>query len=136
MPEIKRQAKHIQEQRRLRKDNSKSPSDTAFNQLLKGFEVAVYKRTVLIAEVKELRAINKRQTRQQNQHRTTIADRDTLSIGEGQDRVTEGQLEEQIQDEVRIAEMRASPSQPKIRAAPRCSLCKSLEHNTKTYTRR
>ena len=136
MPEIKRQAKYIQEQRRLRKDNSKSPSDSAFNQLLKGFEVAVHERAILIAENKELRAANKRQTRQRNQRRTTIADGGTLSISEGQNRVTEGQLEEQIQDEVRIVKARAGPSQPKTRAAPRCSLCKSLDHNAKTCTRR
>ena len=134
MPEIKRQAKHIQEQRRLRKDNSKSPSDGAFNQLLKGFEVAVHERAILMAEVKELRAANKRQTRQRNQRRTTIADGGTLSISEGQNRVTEGKLEEQIQDKMRITEARAGPSQPKTRAAPRCSLYKSLEHNAKTCT--
>ena len=63
MPKIKRQAKHIQEQHRLRKDNSKSPSNNAFNQLLKGFKIAVYKRAILIAKNKKLRAINKRQTR-------------------------------------------------------------------------
>ena len=132
--DIKRQASHIQQQRRRRKDNSKSPSDNAFNQLLKGFEVAVHERAILTAEVKELRAANKRQTRQRNQRRTTIVERGTLSISEGQDRVTEGQLEEQIQDEVRIAEARAGLSQPKTRAAPRCSLYKSLEHNAKTCT--
>ena len=62
-------------------------------------------------------------------------DRDTINISKGQDRVTRGQLEEQIQDKVRIAEARAGPNQPKIRVAPRCSLYKSFEHNTKTCTR-
>ena len=96
----------------------------------------MHERAILIAKNKELRAINKRQTRQQNQHRITIIDRDTLSINKGQNRVIKGQLEEQIQDKVRIVEARAGPSQPKTRAAPRCSLCKSLDHNAKTCTRR
>ena len=96
----------------------------------------MHDRAILIAEVKELRATNKRQTRQRNQYRTTIVDRGTLSISKGQDRIAKGQLEEQIQDKVRIAEARAGPSQPKIRAAPRCSLYKSLEHTARTCTRR
>ena len=98
--------------------------------------MAVYKRAILIAKNEELQAVNKQQTRQQNQYRTTIADRDTISINKGQDRIAEGQLEEQIQNEVRIVKARAGPSQPKTRAAPRCSLYKSLEHNAKTCTRR
>ena len=90
----------------------------------------------MIAKNKELRATNKQQTRQQNQYHTTIADRDTISISKGQDRIAEGQLEEQIQNEVRIVKARAGSNQPKTCAAPRCSLCKSLEHNAKTCTRR
>ena len=52
--------------------------------------MAVYKRAILIAKNKELRATNKQQTRQQNQYHTTIADRDTINISKGQDRIAKG----------------------------------------------
>ena len=98
--------------------------------------MVVHERAILLSENKELRAANKRQTRQQNQHRTTIADRGTLNISEGQDRIVESQLEKQIEDDMRIAEARVGPNRPKTRAASRCSLYKSLEHTARTCTRR
>lgn len=134
--ELKRQAKYIQEQRRLRKDSSKSPSDSAFNQLLKGFESVVHERAILMAENEELRAANKRQKRQQNQRRVAIGTGGTFTISEGQDRIHELQIEEQIQAEVREGEAREYIERPRKRAAPRCSICESLKHNARTCPRR
>ena len=89
-----------------------------------------------MAENEELRAANKRQKRQQNQRRTTIGTGGTFAISEGQDRIHDLQIEEQIQGEVREAEAREYAERPQKRAAPRCSICESLVHNARTCPRR
>ena len=56
--EIQRQATHIRTIRQKRRQNTISPSERPFEQLLKGFEVAVAERSILQAEIALLRAEN------------------------------------------------------------------------------
>ena len=84
----------------------------------------------------ELRAANKRQKRQQNQRRATIGTGGTFTISEGQDRIHDSQMEEQIQAEAREAEAREYVKRPRKRAAPKCRICESLEHNARNCPRR
>jgi hypothetical protein len=136
LKEIKRQGKHIQEQRRLRTITSRSPSDTAFNKLLKGFEVAVHQRALLEAEVVALRAKNNHQKRKRAQRRTVVAKGGTLTVGEAQDKMYIPQLEQQIQRELPQPEPRAIEAEPSKRALRQCSVCTSTAHTARTYTLR
>lgn len=47
LTKVKCQAKYIPDQRRLYTNTSRSPTENAFKQLLKAFEVAVHKRAIL-----------------------------------------------------------------------------------------
>lgn len=98
--EIRRQGQHIQAQHRIRTATSKSPSDSAFQQLLKGFEVVVHERAILQVENAALRVENQRQKRKRAVRRTRIQTGGTLTIGEGQDSVYTRELEQQIRVEV------------------------------------
>jgi hypothetical protein len=136
LKDIKRQGKHIQEQRRLRTNTSRSPSDTAFQQLLKGFEVAVHERAILQAEVAALRAENNHQKRKRAQRRTIVAKGGTLTVGEAQDKIYIPQLEQQIQRELPQPEPRTTEAEPSKRAPRQCSLCASTAHTARTCTLR
>jgi hypothetical protein len=58
--DINRQATYIRSIRRQQRATTLSPSDPAFNQLLKGFETAVHERAILLAENAALRTENQR----------------------------------------------------------------------------
>ena len=132
LAEVKRQAKHIQDQRRLRTNLSHSPSDNAFKQLLKGYEMAVHDRAILLAENSELRAENKRQKQQRSRRRKAIATGGTLTIQEGQDRVSQLEVGGQTQEEVQNSQPGKADGLPRTRAPYRCSVCKLLSHNART----
>ena len=133
--EMNRQATHIRSIRRQRRDTTLSPSDSAFNQLLKGFETIVHEKAILLVENAALRTENQRQKRKRAQRRRTIATGGSLSIQAGQDRLVNAEVQEQIEDEVRIAEIANSTNQQdgrRTKAPPRCSKCNSLQHTART----
>ena len=133
--EIKRQAEYIRTTRRQRRGTSSSPSDLAFNQVLKGFETAVHDRAILLAENATLRAENQRQKRKRAQRRTTIRTRGSMSIQDGQDKVIQREVQEQIETEVRSYKTSYLASQPdssRTRAPSRCSKCGSFEHTSRS----
>lgn len=134
--EIKQQAKYIQDQRRSRTNQSRSPSDSAFAQLLKGFEQVVHKRAILAVENVALRAEDQRKKRKKAQRRTTVAKGGTLTIREAQDRIYEPEVEKQLQREVQQGGIPVVEPTRKIRAPRQCSLCGSLEHTARTCSRR
>jgi hypothetical protein len=59
-----------------------------------------------------------------------------LTVSEGQDRVYERELEQQIHVEVQQGSSRTIESEPKTRALRTCSLCGSLTYNARTCSRR
>ena len=96
----------------------------------------MHNAAILAAENKALRAENTRQKRKRAQRRITIAEGGILTIQEGQEKIYGRELEEQIQDEVEQAQIYTMPAGARTRAAPRCSLCDSLEHNARTCPKR
>ena len=105
MTEVARQATHIRSIRRQRRSATSSPSDQAFTQLLKGFETAVHERAILLAENAVLRTENQRQNRKRAQRRQTVASGGTLTIQNGQDRLVNSEVQEQLEDKIRVAEI-------------------------------
>jgi DDE superfamily endonuclease len=134
--EVKRQAQHIQEQRRIRTNTSNSPTDSAFKQLLKGFEIAVHERALFQAEAAALREANQKQQRKRKQRRTRVADGGTLTVREAQDILQQREVASQIRNEVRTTADQTSDKPPRKRARGQCSLCRSSEHNARTCSRR
>ena len=112
---MNRQATYIRSIRRQRREATLSPSDQPFNQLLKGFETVVHERAILLVENATLRTENQRQKRKRAQRRRIVATGGTLSVQHGQDRVVNAEVQEQIEDEVRIAEISNLASQPNRR---------------------
>jgi hypothetical protein len=82
---MKRQVKHM----------DIAPS-TEFGQLLKGYELTVYKLALSEARVAALEAANKRQIRKRVKRRTIIQKAGSLSIYEGQELIFERELAKQI----------------------------------------
>ena len=134
LTEVARQATHIRLIRRQRRSATSSPSDQAFTQLLKGFETAVHERAILLAENAVLRTENQRQKRKRAQRRRTVATGGTLSVQNGQDRLVDKEVQEQLEDEIRVAEITHSASQQNGRrkkAPSRCSKCGSFQHTAR-----
>ena len=136
LSEVRRQAKHIQDQRRLLRSTSRSPTDRAFRQLLKGYEKVAHERAILEVENAALRAENTRQKRKRATRRTFVADGGVLTIQEGQDEVQNREVEAQIRKEAERSRARATRVYASARAPRRCSLCESLEHDSRTCSNR
>ena len=133
--DISRQATYIRSIRRQRRATTLSPSDPAFNQLLKGFESVVHERAILLVENEVLRTENQRQKRKRAQRRQTVANRGTLSVQSGQDILVNNEVQQQIEVEVHTAQITRPVDQQDShleRAPRRCSKCRSLEHTART----
>ena len=132
--DISRQATYIRSLRRQQRATTLSPSDPAFNQLLKGFERVVTEKAILLVENEALRTENQRQKRKRAQRRQTVARGGTLSVQSGQDIVVDSEVQEQIEVKVYSAEIANSSNQQdrhRIRAPPLCSKCGSFEHTAR-----
>ncbi len=136
LQEVKRQAKYIQDQRRSRTEASQSPTDQAFQQLLKGYEKAIHEKVILQIENTALRAENGRQKRKRAQPRTIVAKGATLTIEEGQQKVEARKVEAQIQIQVDQSLSRTIVQGQQTRALSKCSVCESLEHTARTCIKR
>jgi hypothetical protein len=74
--------------------------------------------------------------RKRAKRRTIVANGGILTVREGQDKVYEREINEQIQNEARGESSRMIDSQSTTRAQSKCSLCESLEHNARTCAKR
>ncbi|EDN08103.1 conserved hypothetical protein [Histoplasma mississippiense (nom. inval.)] len=115
------QAKKIKGYMQHRTQGSSSPTNRAMNQLIKGCQMAMCSAAILAKENKELRAANEKQKRKRGKGRTYIAQEGVLRVEEGIDRVRS--VNEQENEKVEV-----SDSQPRKRAAPRCSICGTIGH--------
>jgi hypothetical protein len=121
--ELEQQAGLIQRnlKRRRRTQSPPSPTDQAFNQLIKGCQLAMHNAAILKAQNKQLIEENKRQKLKRAKKRSYIAKGGVLSGAQAQmliDRADNGTAEAEPN---RVEEARS-------RAPPRCSVCYSFEH--------
>ena len=94
--------------------------------------MAIKNAAILQGENTALRAANTRRKQQQKTRRKVIANGGTLTIGEGLNKLDMSQSQQQSLDDAQMAEEQVEALRPKKRAAPKCSLCGSLEHNART----
>ena len=121
------QAKSIKEslQRRMHPDTPYSPTESAFQQLVKCAKLAMHTNTVLTEENRQLRAENQRQKRKRAIKRSFIQSGGVLTVQEGIELVEtaeNGSIGGEVEPRVQ--------AQP--RALGRCSICRSTIHNART----
>ena len=110
---------------------SQSPSSSAeclFSQIIKGSEMVMQNAALLLEENKQLWAANDRQKAKRAQKCVFISHSTTFTAAEGV------QLAQQsnIQDTTPAVELNSIQQ----KAPPKCSLCKSLQHNAHTCPKR
>ena len=131
IPEIKKQARLVQLEKRQRRELSNSPSDAHFERLLKGFETAVHGRAILMAENTALKAENKKIKRKREAKKQVIREKSSLTIQEGSNRAESLRMaRQQVQEQVRGQEVlvEGQVSSVSKRALFKCSLCGEQGH--------
>jgi len=88
------QAQAIREslQRRMYPNIPSSPTESAFQQLVKGCKIAMYTNTVLTEENRQLRTENQRQKKKRAIKRSFISTGGALTVQEGIDRVESAEI--------------------------------------------
>ncbi|KAL1958248.1 hypothetical protein VTO42DRAFT_4756 [Malbranchea cinnamomea] len=117
--ELEWQTENVVKYIKRRTQSPPSPTNQALRQLVKGYQMIMHRMALLEEEIKELRAANAKQKRKRERGRTFIAQEGALRVEEGLDRV------QRINEQEREVE-EASDTQPRKRAAPRCSMCNTI----------
>lgn len=123
----------------LLKQRSKSPpspTDKALQRVVKGCRMAMHNAALLASEIKDLRAMGARQKRKQETPRSYIATGGVLTAEEGQDRIERASSGRKRVKKAATNDGNGVAIQPSGRAAPRCSVCGSLDHNARVCTMR
>ncbi|KAF4546842.1 Hypothetical protein D9617_195g075130 [Elsinoe fawcettii] len=131
IPEIKKQARLIQSSKRQRRELSRSPTDAHFDRLLKGFETAVHRRAILMAENEALKAENHRIKRKREIKKKMIKEKGPLTIETGSSIAESSQMalqsqQRQLEGREVVIEGRLFSTSKK--AAYKCSLCGEEGH--------
>ena len=103
--------------------------EQTLSQLIKGCKMVILSTVLLISENKKLCIENQRQKRKRVQRRTYIARGGVLSGAEG------ASYAQAAQTRHKEAIVEAAAERPQ-RVVRKCSICKSIEHNTRTCPRR
>jgi hypothetical protein len=121
------QAKSIKEslQRRMYPGIPSSPTESAFQQLVKCAKVAMHTNTVLEEENRQLRAENQRQKRKRAIKRSFIQSGGVLTVQQGIELVETAE-----NGPIGGVEELSVAAQP--RAVRMCSVCRATEHNART----
>jgi hypothetical protein len=120
------QAKSIKEslQRRMYPEIPSSPTESAFEQLVKEAKQAMYYSAILAEENRQLRAENARQKKKRATRRSFIQSGGVLTVQEGIELV-------EIAENRPVEEVEPR-TQPQLRALAKCSICRATEHNART----
>ena len=83
-----------------------SSTDRALNQLVKGYQMAMYSAVFLTSENRELRAVNKSRKRKRGKARTYIADKGVLIGEEGYSRAKKRRMVNEVKSEAPDAQLK------------------------------
>jgi hypothetical protein len=105
-----------------------TPENRALCQLVKAGQLAIQSAVLLAEEVRQLRHEAERQKKKRAKKRTFIAKGGVLTVQEGRD------LSQNAQNATIVVESGNARQEATVRtrALPKCSVCKSLEHNART----
>jgi hypothetical protein len=102
-----------------------SPTESAFQQLVKGAKLAMHTNIVLAEENRQLRAENQRQKRKRATKRSFIQSGGVLTVQQGIELV-------ETAENGPVGEGGDLPTAPQPRAIRMCSVCRSTEHTART----
>ena len=108
---------------------SSPTTNRALTRLVKGCEIAMQSAALLADENNRLRTANYRQRQKRSQPVISISQGGILTVAEGERRTQSAQIADPVLEE-------QSGAQPRRRALPRCSVCRSLEHTARTCIQR
>jgi hypothetical protein len=97
--------------------------------LAKGTEILAHEITLLLAEVRILRAANKALSKRRRAKKTRVRQGGVLTVEDAQDVLTQKEAEEQARRDNRSKGGRQNEGQPSRR---RCSTCRETSHNART----
>lgn len=125
--QLDKQASTIKKLLRHRTQSPPSPTKTALNQLVKGFEIALNGAAILAKENQDLRAAHEKKLQKSKRSKAQIASAEGLSIEEGHALV---QNRNQVEEDIQTGPIPNAPDtlQRRVRAPPRCSDCHTLGH--------
>jgi hypothetical protein len=119
-----------------------SPTDRALAKIVKGCQLAMHSAILLHNENSQLRAENARQKRKRAQRRAFIQTGGTMTIGEGLANIEARQKPqrgrkarpeaEEGEAATAVTAVSLARSPARTRAQPKCSICRSIEHNART----
>jgi hypothetical protein len=130
LKQLNKQASTIKKLLQHRTQSPSSPTKTALDQLVKGFEITLNGAAILAKENQDLRAAHKKTVQKRKRSKAQIASTEGLSIAEGHALVqSRNQVEEAIQTRPVVQEPDAPDTlQRLVRAPPRCSDCHIIGH--------
>jgi hypothetical protein len=122
--QLTRQASSI---KRSIERRSRSPINSALNQLIKGCELAMHGAAVLTKENYDLRAANEKQKQKRQRSKKQLSYKDGISVQEARESINrQNQADEAVNSTQRTSE--GITSQRAARAPPRCSDCRNIGH--------
>ena len=124
LKQLNRQASSIKAMLSRRLQSPQSPTDRAFDQLIKGCQLAMHNAAILRQEVCDLRAENKIQKRKRKKTNKCIAHTEGFTAQEARESMNQA---DEAPNTTPV-EPASSASQPIRRAPPRCSDCNQLGH--------
>jgi hypothetical protein len=126
--QLNRQASSIKTMLSRQLQSPLSPTERAFDQLIKGTQLAMHNAAILHQEIRDLRAENEIKKQKRNKSTRRIAQSEGFSNHEGREAFNS--LNQAIEaPNAPPAESASSTSQPIRRAPPRCSDCNQIGHN-------
>jgi hypothetical protein len=109
-----------------------TPENRALYQLVKAGQLAMQSAVILAEENRQLRHEAERQKKKKAQKRTFIAKGGVLTVQEGRDLSQNTQNTTTVAESEGVLQDVCQEVTVRIRAPPKCSVCKSLEHNART----
>ena len=137
--DLELQVQAIKEKIQRRTTILSSPTETTFQQLVKGYQLAMYSATILAEENRKLRSENERQKKKRATRRQYITTGGILIVREGIRRVQAYQQAiDQVQiDNIALVEGITTPlEQLQTRTLRMYSICRSLVHTARTCPER
>jgi hypothetical protein len=133
--QLQKQASSIKALLKTRSRSPPSPLNSAINQVLKACQTTMHSTALLEKEVSELRAANETKKRKRTRSKKQIASEEGLTVLEAS--ALAAQPEQAVLAQIpREAESAPTPSQPRKRALPKCSICGIQGHKLTTCPNR
>ena len=128
-------AQSILVRERIQRHQDSSPTSIiqSFDRLTRGAEMMTHSMVLMRDEIASLRRANEAATKRRQRSKKRILKHGTLSKAEVEDIITQKDVEQQLEGEVRQSKVRSGKSR---QALARCTRCRETGHNSRTCQKR